>query len=323
MNIKPIIIVSGDPYGTFYEIFFKIKKKNYFKKPIILIGSKKIILEQMSKLNYDFKFNFLNVNKLDLNQLKKFDNKKINLINVHLSSLRDPIKSVKLIQSYIKNCFNVGLNIISKYKCAGLINGPVNKKRFLNYKYPGVTEYLANKLKIKKYAMLIYSKDLSVCPITTHLPLKNVSRNITKKKIIEKTKLINFFYKTKFKKKPKIAITGLNPHCESPLKNNEEIKFIIPAIKTLKKSGLFVKGPYSADTLFMKNQIKNFDVIIGMYHDQVLTPIKALFDFDAINITLGLPFIRISPDHGPNEKMFGKNLSNPNSLFQAIKFLDK
>ncbi|MDC0167738.1 4-hydroxythreonine-4-phosphate dehydrogenase PdxA, partial [Candidatus Pelagibacter sp.] len=84
-----------------------------------------------------------------------------------------------------------------------------------------------------------------------------------------------------------------------------------------------VSGPYSADTSFLKNNRKKFDVIIGMYHDQVLTPLKTLFEYDAINITLGLPFDRISPDHGPNEKMLGKNLSNPLSLLRAIQFLEK
>ena len=84
-----------------------------------------------------------------------------------------------------------------------------------------------------------------------------------------------------------------------------------------------MSGPHSADTIFLKNNRKNYDVILGMYHDQVLTPIKTLFEYDAINITLGLPFTRITPDHGPNQKMMGKNLSNPLSLIQAINFLEK
>ena len=91
----------------------------------------------------------------------------------------------------------------------------------------------------------------------------------------------------------------------------------------LNKRGFNIFGPYSADTFFIKNNRGKFNVVLGMYHDQVLTPIKTLFEYDAINITLGLPFIRISPDHGPNEEMIGKNLSNPLSLIQAIKFLDK
>ena len=124
-------------------------------------------------------------------------------------------------------------------------------------------------------------------------------------------------------KNPRIAITGLNPHCESNFKNSEEDVYIRPAIQVLIKKGYNVKGPFAADTIFMNEQNKKYDVIIGMYHDQVLTPLKSLYGFDAFNITLGLPFTRISPDHGPNYSMLGKNLSDPKSLIEALKFLDK
>ena len=170
--------------------------------------------------------------------------------------------------------------------------------------------------------MLIYNKKLSVSPVTTHLPIKQVAKKINKKKIILKIKLINNFYKNTFGYHPKIALLGLNPHCESIHKYNEDEKIIKPVVKKLTKK-FKISGPYSADTIFIKNIRKKFDVIVGMYHDQVLTPIKTLYEYDAINITLGLPFIRISPDHGPNEKMLGKNLSNPLSLIKAINFLDK
>tara|TARA_B100001057_G_scaffold469005_1_gene528895 strand:- start:326 stop:778 length:453 start_codon:yes stop_codon:yes gene_type:complete len=149
-----------------------------------------------------------------------------------------------------------------------------------------------------------------------------VSKEINKKNISQKVILVNNFYVKKFRLKPKIAILGLNPHCESIHKFNEDDKIIKPTIRYLKKK-YNVSGPYSADTIFLKNNRKNFDVIIGMYHDQVLTPLKTLYEYDAINITLGLPFDRISPDHGPNEKMIGKNISNPLSLLRAIQFLEK
>ena len=171
--------------------------------------------------------------------------------------------------------------------------------------------------------MLIYNKKLSVCPITTHLPLKLVTKNINRKIIIEKVKIINEFYKTKFYFKPRIAVLGVNPHCESINKINEDEKIVKPTVKYLQKLKYKISGPYPADTIFLKKNIKNFDIILGMYHDQVLSPIKTLFEYDAVNITLGLPFTRISPDHGPNEKMVGKNISNPLSLIRAISFLDK
>ena len=171
--------------------------------------------------------------------------------------------------------------------------------------------------------MLIYNKRLSVSPITTHIPLKDVYKHITKEKIINHVKLIKDFYTKRLKINPKIAITGLNTHCESNYKSSEEEKIIKPAIKALLQRKYRVSGPFAADTIFMKEQSKKYDVIIGMYHDQVLTPIKTLFGFNAINITLGLSFVRLSPDHGPNISMLGKNLSNPKSLIEALKFLDK
>ena len=171
--------------------------------------------------------------------------------------------------------------------------------------------------------MLIYNDELSVSPITTHLPIKLVKNKINKKNIIENIILINSFYKDNIGTKPRIGVLGLNPHCETIHPFDEDDKIIKPAVKYLKKLKYRVTGPFSADTIFLKDNRKNFDVIVGMYHDQVLTPLKTLYEYDAINITLGLPFIRISPDHGPNEQMIGKNLSNPLSLIKAVTFLDK
>jgi len=321
VNNKPIIIVAGEPYSVFLEIFFKSKKQIKFKKPIILIASEKLVLLQMKKLGFDFKINLLNEKKFEFNSLSKT---KINLINIDFmfNKIFDRISSKS--NSYINKSFNMALKILKEKKCSGLINGPISKKHFLRGKNLGITEYLAKKTKnINNVAMLIFNKKLSVNPITTHLALKDVNKHVSEQKIYINIKLITEFYKKKFKRKPKIAITGLNPHCESNFKNCEEDAIIIPAIKNLKAKKFKVEGPFPADTIFMQEHLKKFDIIVGMYHDQVLTPMKALFGFDAINITLGLPFIRISPDHGPNSSMLGKNLSNPKSLIEALKFLDK
>ena len=251
------------------------------------------------------------------------DNKSINLINVNYYQHKVFEKSSKKSNFYISNCFNVAFKLLNDGFTDKLINGPINKKNFLNKKYLGITEYLADNFDTRITAMLIYNKNLSVCPITTHLPIKMVSNKINANLIYNKIKLINSFYKKKFLIIPKIALLGLNPHCESVLKYNEDEKILKPLIKKLKKYNMRVSGPYSADTIFLKENRKKFNVIVGMYHDQVLTPMKTLFEYDAINITLGLPFTRVSPDHGPNESMLGQNLSNPLSLIKAIKFLEK
>ena len=125
-----------------------------------------------------------------------------------------------------------------------------------------------------------------------------------------------------FKKKPNFAILGLNPHNFSHNKKNEENEIITKAIKSLHNSKINVTGPVSPDSSFMNFKKNKFDVIIGMYHDQVLTPFKALFNFDAINVTLGLPYIRISPDHGVAENIIGKNIASPKSLIESIKFFN-
>ncbi|MDA9153071.1 4-hydroxythreonine-4-phosphate dehydrogenase PdxA, partial [Candidatus Pelagibacter sp.] len=193
---------------------------------------------------------------------------------------------------------------------------------FLDKKYPGITEYLAQKTKSKNVAMIIFNRSLSVSPLTTHLPIKYITKKITKLEIEQKVKIINSFWIKRFKKKPKIAITGLNPHCESFDRFNEDDKIIKPCIISLKKQKYNISGPFPADTIFLKNNRNKYNIIIGMYHDQVLTPIKTLFEYDAINVTAGLPFTRVSPDHGTNNKMVGQNLSNPLSLIRSLQFLD-
>ncbi len=319
MNYKPIIILNGEPTSIFIEIFFKALKKKY-KSPIILISSLELVNFYKKKFNFKKKINLINYRNFDK---KKLNYNTINLINVDLDLKNNAKKITNRSNTFIEETFKIGLYLIKKKITYKLINGPISKKSFFNRKYPGVTEYIAKKSKIKKYAMLIYNKKLSVCPVTTHVPLKKVTSKINKKNITEKVFLIRNFYNKYRHKDPKIGILGLNPHCESTDKFNEDEKILKPTIKSLNKSGFKISGPYSADTMFLENNRQKFDVIIGMYHDQVLTPMKTLFGYDAINVTIGLPFIRISPDHGPNEKMIGKNISNPLSLIKAIEFLDK
>ena len=320
MGKKPIVIVGGEPNSIFLEIFFKSIKSNSYKSPLIIIVSKKLLQEQMMKLGFSFRINDIDSK---FRNFSKLNNKKINLINVDYDFKKCFEKISSKSNKYINETFLIALNFMRQNKFSKFINGPISKKYFLKGKTLGITEYLAKKTRNNKVAMLIFNKDLSVSPLTTHIALKDVHKSISKHKIYTHVNLINNFYKKRFNKIPRIAITGLNPHCESNFQNSEEDKIIIPAIKRLRLKNTNINGPFPADTIFTKSLLKNYDVIIGMYHDQVLSPMKALFNFNAINITLGLPFTRISPDHGPNHSMLGKNLSNPKSLIQALKFLDK
>ena len=319
MSYSPILIVGGEPNSIFLEIFFKTLKFHKIKSPIILISSEKILKKQMKKFKFKKKIKILDYKNFDN---IKIDNKSINLININFNQKKVFEKISKKSNKFIEECFKVAFKILKSGKIYKFINGPISKKYFLSKKYLGMTEYISKKFYSKQSCMLIYNKKLSVSTVTTHLPIKQVAKNINKKTISEKIFLIHNFYKKILKINPRIGVLGLNPHCESIHKFNEDERIIRPLIRNLKKS-YKISGPFSADTIFLKNIRKKFDVIVGMYHDQVLTPIKTLYEYDAINITLGLPFIRISPDHGPNEKMLGKNKSNPLSLIKAISFLDK
>ncbi len=309
MNFKPILIVPGETKSVFFEIFFKSMKLKTYLSPLIIICDKSTLEKEKRKYKFNKKINQI--------FLKDIDNKRILKKKIYLIDVKKQKNNF-----YIRDCFEVAFKLIKGGFSHKFINGPINKTKTLKKKYLGITEYVAKKFNQKKFAMLIYNKRLSVCPVTTHLPIKLVAKKISKRNISEKIIVVNDFYKKYLGFKPKIAVVGLNPHCESVLKFNEDTKIIGPLIKALRDK-IDIKGPFSADTIFLKNNRKKFDVIIGMYHDQVLTPIKTLFEYDAINITMGLPFLRVTPDHGPNEKMIGKNISSPISLIRSLEFLDK
>jgi len=315
MKNKPILVVAGDPQSVFLEIFFKAINFKKYKSSIILICNKKILKLFIKKNNINKKIKIFNLKEL---YQSKLNPNYVNLVDVECKN----IQSLKHVKKYLNQSFNIAFELLNNNFTNKFINGPINKKKFLDNKLLGITEYISNKYNIKNSGMLIYNKHLSVCPLTTHLPIKMVYKYINKKVIIDKIKLIDSFFKTYLKVKPRIAVTGLNPHCESILKFNEDEKIVTKAIINQRDKGLDVNGPFSADTIFLKKNRDKYNVILGMYHDQVLAPIKAIYEFQAINITMGLPFLRITPDHGPNISMIGKNKSNPISLIRALEFLD-
>ena len=316
---NPILIVPGQLDSIFFEILFKILKKKKFLSPLILICSSDNFKMNAKRFNFSSNIRLIN-SKFNNNNL---NNKVFNLIDIKIDINKNKTNQTKYHNQYIKDCLETAFKILKSKKTNKFLNGPINKKRFLNKKFLGMTELISKRFNKKNIGMLIYNKNLSVSPVTTHLPVKLIAKKISKKLVYKKLVLINNFFKKNFKFTPRIGVLGLNPHCESILSFNEDEKIIPLSIKLAKKNNILASGPYSADTIFLKQNRKNFDVILGMYHDQVLTPLKTLYEYDAINITMGLPFLRVSPDHGPNEKMVNKNLSNPTSLIKALEFLDK
>ena len=318
---KLIAIIAGEPNSISSEIIFKSWKlrEKYKHKQIIIIGSYDLLKLQQKKLKYK-----ILIKKIDKKlNIKNFKKDILYVYDIKYKQKKAFQKINSNSNKYIFNCFDAALFLINKKKITGIINCPISKENLFKHKYQGITEFLSIKSgNLGNEVMLIFNRKLSVSPLTTHIDLKKVSKNINKNKIITKIKTINAFYKKNFLKKPNFGILGLNPHNYSGSKNNSELKIISSAIRDIKKLKIKVIGPLSPDTSFMLTKKYKLDVIFGMYHDQVLTPFKALFNYSAINITLGLPYFRLSPDHGVAENIVGKNLANPRSLIECIKFFN-
>ena len=317
---KNIIIILGEPNSLSSEIFLKsINTLKNAKVNFIVIGSFYLLKKQAKFLGYKKNLNFFNHenNKIKFN--------KFNFIDIIYNQKKPFDLKKNKSSSYLNKCFKLALELLKKKIGIGLINFPINKSKFTKNRFKGITEYIANKTNNKdKENMLLFNEEFSVLPLTTHISLKKVSKSITFEKIERACRNASFFYKNILKKKKlKIGILGLNPHNgENGFIGNEEREIIIPAIKKLKKR-YAIYGPLSPDTSFLQRKKMKIDVLIGHYHDQVLTTFKNIFDFNAINITIGLPFIRISPDHGTGSGIVGKNISSPESFIKAINFFSK
>jgi 4-hydroxythreonine-4-phosphate dehydrogenase len=304
-----IAITAGEPESINSEIIAKTWNKIQFKNKLLVIGNYNLLKNQFKKLNFKLPLHLIR-------ELKDFRKEKLNILDVKFSN--NSISKKK----YILDCIDLAHEFSLKKKFKGFVNTPISKN-VLGKNFLGVTEYLASKNKVKnKEIMLIYNKKLSVVPLTTHLEIKDIYKNITFSLIKNKVLSLSKNYKKTFKKNPRIALLGLNPHNSENKSDSVENTIIKPAIVYLKKKKINISGPYSSDTIFMKKNRENFDVVVGMYHDQVLAPFKTLYEFDAINITLGLKYLRVSPDHGIASDLIGKNKATPQSLISAIKFLN-
>ena len=318
---KPIAIIAGEPNSISSEIIFKTWKirKKFKHKNFFIIGSINLLNFQKKKLKINIKLKKINDN---LNQ-KSLSKNFLPVYDVDYNQKKTFSKISSKSNKYIFSCFEIALKLVKYKKILGFINCPISKEYLFKNNHQGITEYLSKKVSgNNEEVMLIFNKELSVAPITTHIPLKLVNKKISVKKITTKIKIINTFYKKFFNKTPKIGVLGLNPHNFSQLSKPEEKIFIEKAIKILRKLKIKVLGPISSDSSFVNFKKKNLDVIVGMYHDQVLTPFKALYKYKAINVTLGLPYVRVSPDHGVAEDIIGKNIANYQSLIESIKFFN-
>ena len=324
MNLikKRILITAGEPASISSEITIKAitKLKKESKSELILITDPSLIKHEIKNLNKTAELNILD-KKLNF---KDYKNNFINIIPIQLSEKTIPGILNKKNSDFVLKSIKMSVDFLLQKKANAVVTNPINKfiMKSNNFKFNGHTEYLGYLSKLKKKPiMMLESNKLRVVPLTTHIPISSVSKKLNKKMIIEKINILNNELINIYKiKKPKIYISGLNPHSGDGGKiGKEELTLINPAIRKLEKLGLDVKGPFPGDTLFQKNKIKEYDVAVCMYHDQALIPIKTLYSGNIINTTLGLDFIRTSPDHGTALDIAGKKKADPNSLILAIK----
>ena len=207
-------------------------------------------------------------------------------------------------------------------KVDAIVTCPISKEAIhkAGYKYQGHTEILAKRTKTKNYAMLFVAKPFWVMLVTIHIPLKEVSRQLKKSEVLRIIKLAQATLIKAGVKQPRIGVAGLNPHAgENGILGKEEKTIIAPAVAAAKKAGINVSGSISPDVIFNQAKDGKFDLVVAMYHDQGLIPLKLLAFGKAVNVTAGLPFIRTSVDHGTGFDIAGKNLARPDSLIEAIK----
>lgn len=326
---KPIIgITMGDPAGIGPEVIIKTLNTPsiYEECSPIVIGDAKVLQNTYVNIN--------SIKDLNINSIKEIEDAKfefgtidcIDLDNIQLDKLKigqiDEVAGRASIE-YIKK----SVDLIKKGKIQAITTAPISKEAInkAGFKFAGHTDFLAHLTHIRKYAMMFVSEILKVVLVTIHIPLHKAVRTISKKKILTTIRLTQQAFRDYFEiKNPKIGVAGLNPHAgEAGLLGKEEEKEIIPAIEVAQRKGINVTGPYPPDTIFYRAIKGEFDVVIAMYHDQGLIPLKLLAFDCAVNVTLGLPIIRTSPDHGTAFEIVGKNKANPKSMIEAVKLAAK
>ncbi|UTW53874.1 4-hydroxythreonine-4-phosphate dehydrogenase PdxA [Kordiimonas sp. SCSIO 12610] len=320
---SPIAITMGEPSGIGPEIFCSIweNRKALSLPQIVYIGS----VESLSVHNSNIK-----------HQLIDCPSKVHNIPEDTLAII--PVKTTETIVPGTLNSangkaviqsINLAVSFVIEGKVSAIVTSPIHKAALydIGFSSPGHTEYLAERAGMPKSAsvMMLATEGLRVVPVTTHIALKDVAKHLTHEKIIHSGFVTNADLQKRFNiENPRIAIAALNPHAgENGAMGIEEVTHILPAVIELRDQGINVTDPLPADTLFHEEARKNYDAILCMYHDQALIPLKTLDFWGGVNITLGLPFIRTSPDHGTAIDLAGKGKARPDSMIAAIKYAQK
>lgn len=305
---KLIVITAGDPSGIGPEVILKALARGGSAKKItpLIIGDYEVFRKTSKILG------------IGIPSSARF----IDLKNVSPHTFRFGVLDKTYGRASMEYLL-CGVSIVKSRKNSSLVTAPINKASInkAGFKFAGHTEFLSSVTKSKKVTMMLVGGTLRVSLVTRHVPLGEVAKCITRDKVIQTAENTHYALKKFFKiPRPKIGIAGLNPHAgEGSFLGREEKKIILPAVNSLRKKFKGILGPFPPDALFYKAYKGQFDGVVCMYHDQGLIPFKMVAFDRGVNLTIGLPFIRTSPDHGTAFDIAGKGKANPSSMIEAIK----
>lgn len=321
MSRKLVVgITQGDGNGISYEVIIKAladERMLDLCTPVIY-GSSKIFGFYKKQIH-----NIEQINTNVINSAADVHPKRVNIVNclpenVFVEPGQSTPESAKAAMTSLERA----VADIKEGYIDVLVTAPINKRAMdkEGFGYTGHTEYLEKQFGVEEVAMIMVCDRLKVGVATGHIPLKEVPVQLTSEKILRKLRLMKASLQRDFGiDAPKIAVLGLNPHCgDGGLLGDEEQQIILPAIKAAAAEDIMAYGPYSADGFFGLGNYSKFDAVLAMYHDQGLTPFKALAFEDGVNYTAGLPIVRTSPDHGTAYEMAGRDLADPRSMKAAI-----
>lgn len=316
----PVVGISlGDVNGIGPEVIIKTFNDNRLMRMVtpVVYGSTKILSYYRKALNLkDF-------NYFQLKGGTEPNPRKLNVINCWEETVNITMgQETPEGGAYAFKSLEAAVSDLKENKIQALVTAPINKNNIQSddFKFPGHTEYLTENFGANDSLMLLVSDNLRIGTVTGHIPLHEVSNQLTRDKVASKLKILLKSLKEDFGiLKPRVAVLGLNPHAgENGLLGTEETQIIAPVVNELKDKGHLVFGPYPADGFFGNRQEEKFDAVLAMYHDQGLIPFKALAFNKGVNYTAGLPIIRTSPDHGTAYDITGKDLADESSFREAI-----
>ncbi len=321
MSKKLVVgITQGDGNGIGYEVIIKALADERILDictPVIY-GSSKIFGFYKKQIH-----NIEQINTNVINSAKDVHPKRVNIVNCLPDNVFvEPGQPTPESAKSAMTSLHKAIEDIKQGNIDVLVTGPINKRAMVGegFAYTGHTEYLEQEFGVDEAAMLMVSDRLRVGVLTGHIPLNEVPKKITTESILKKLRIMKSSLERDFGiDAPKIAVLGLNPHCgDGGLLGEEEQNIILPAVLAANEEGIMAFGPYSSDGFFGMGNYTRYDAVLAMYHDQGLTPFKAIAFEDGVNFTAGLPIVRTSPDHGTAYDMAGRDLADPRSMMAAI-----